>query len=436
MRRTWEILTFSFFLPLLRCHSCRGGLGGHNATIEKLGRVEILTLVEGLTGDFFTVSIFTMATKKTCLLHPLIDALMIGGLSLIFLAFFMIFVPDQKSTHSLGWTMFYVSFFVNFPHFLISYQFLYIDNFKKIYKDRRCFIAGFLVPYALIAYTLYAGLFLPSKESLGYMANGLFFLVGWHYVKQIMGCVIVTSALKGFYFSANEKTALLANCIGVWMISYLGGNLHIVQNLYYGVPYKTFAFPSLALNGMYSLTLISLCYLIFKTVKKFLREKKYPPVSALLAFATLYAWHIPALYDPAYFLMIPCFHSLQYLLFAFAYTKNRYTLQANTAPQPGKIPPTKPANPPRLQTRALRAQKTKALWKAGFYILTSFVTGALFFHFIPDFLDKSTGYNKTTYGPQVFMFIFHIFLNIHHYFIDFAVWRRDNDNIQKYLFQR
>ena len=59
--------------------------------------------------------------------------------------------------------------------------------------------------------------------------------------------------------------------------------------------------------------------------------------------------------------------------------------------------------------------------------------GALFFYALPMQMDKNMPYAPEIFGPQLFMFCFMIFLNVHHYFIDFAIWRRDNPEM-KYLF--
>ena len=338
---------------------------------------------------------------------------MIGGLSILLLVSFFLLVPETKNTNKLGWIMFYTSFFVNFPHFLISYQFLYIDNRDRLLKDWRSFIAAFIAPGILIGYAVYAILY-PSQQYLGYMTNAMFFLVGWHYIKQICGCVIVSSALKKFYFSKEEKFILLLNGFGIWFISYFGANQIVVEQMYFGISYKTFAFPAITLKAAYFITTFSLVYLVWQMLKKFIREGKWIPLNSVAAFATLYIWHIPTLFHPAFFLMIPFFHSLQYLLFAFAYTKNRFI---SLSQSPDQV---------EYRKRLLRG--------AGLYILASFITGGLFFHFIPSWMDKNIVYDVKTFGPQLFVFTFNIFLNIHHYFIDFAIWRRDNDNIKKYLY--
>ena len=77
--------------------------------------------------------------QKDYLLHPILDILMVGGLSIIFFAFLFVSTSKGHRANHLGWTMFNLSLLVNYPHFLISYQFLYIDNFKKMTREWRFF---------------------------------------------------------------------------------------------------------------------------------------------------------------------------------------------------------------------------------------------------------------------------------------------------------
>jgi hypothetical protein len=60
--------------------------------------------------------------------------------------------------------------------------------------------------------------------------------------------------------------------------------------------------------------------------------------------------------------------------------------------------------------------------------------GALGFYLIPNLLDNIVTYNAHLMGPELFMYMFVIFINVHHYFIDFAIWRKDNPDM-KYLFK-
>ena len=59
----------------------------------------------------------------------------------------------------------------------------------------------------------------------------------------------------------------------------------------------------------------------------------------------------------------------------------------------------------------------------------AFVGGLLFF-LLGTQLDSRVEFKTHVFGPQFFMFCFTVFLNIRHYFIDFAIWRRDNPEMQ------
>ena len=309
--------------------------------------------------------------------------------------------------------MFYLGFVINYPHFLISYQFLYFDNFRGIAKNWRLFLSGIIVPLILVAYIILS-LSQSSGMLLGYMANAMFFFVGHHYVKQIIGCIIVTSALKGVYFNKWDRLVLAINMLAMWMISFFKGNIGSHTLDMHGIKYQTFDIPQLSVSICYALILLSLLTFAWQITQKFIQTGKWIPFNAFVAFASIYAWYIPVFYHPSYFYTIPFFHSLQYLLFAFAYVKNRS--QSNSS------------DPDLVQYRKK--------WVQGMinYTSISVALGIIFFYSVPKLLDRLVNYNNTVFGPELFMFIFVIFINIHHYFIDFAIWRRDNENIRKYLF--
>ena len=266
------------------------------------------------------------SSPKGTLLHPVLDFLMIGGLSLIVLPICLLFVPKDQNIFPVSMVMFYLAFVVNYPHFLISYQFLYLDNLEEILKDWRLFLAGIIVPVALLA-CIFLGVFIQSMALLGYMVNAMFFFVGHHYVKQIMGCIVVTAGLKGVYFTKKEKIVLSVNMFFMWMISYFGGNLGKNILKFYGVEYSTFNLPQISITVCYIFILSSLAIFAWQMLQKFIESGKWIPFNSLVAFASIYAWYIPVFGHPSYFYMIPFFHSLQYLLFAFTYVNNRFPLR-------------------------------------------------------------------------------------------------------------
>ncbi len=349
------------------------------------------------------------------LLGPVADFLMVGGLSLMLLPLCFLFVPPDGNTHNISIMAFYLAFVVNYPHFLISYQFLYVDNFHQMAKNWRMFLAGIAAPAGLIACLGFA-FFQSSPAGLGYMANAMYFLVGHHYVKQILGCMVAIAALKKVSFGQWERRILAINMFAMWMVSFLNGNVGVHTYDFHGIKYSTWGLPPWTVSVCYVVIALSLVAFIWQTVDKYIQTGKWIPLNALVAFASIYAWHIPLFYHPGYFVIIPFFHSLQYLLFAFAYVKNRcrpHSPQGDSADH-----------------------RKKYVWGTGLYVAASVALGFLGFQWIPEFLDGAISYDSAVYGPTFFMFAFVIFINIHHYFIDFAIWRRDNPNIRKYLFEQ
>lgn len=70
------------------------------------------------------------------------------------------------------------------------------------------------------------------------------------------------------------------------------------------------------------------------------------------------------------------------------------------------------------------------------FIILGFVIGALIFDNIPAALDNVIHYNNELYGSTWFLFMFWVFINIHHYFIDNVIWRKESREVKQYLFTR
>lgn len=111
--------------------------------------------------------------------------------------------------------------------------------------------------------------------------------------------------------------------------------------------------------------------------------------------------------------MIPFFHSLQYLLFSTTFSKNKANDYSSTFKD---------------ESRA----RAEFLKKLGGFLVTTVVTGYLFWEFIPNQLNSNVKVS-TILGPTIFMFYFQIFLNVHHYLIDNVIWRKDNKQLKKYF---
>lgn len=68
------------------------------------------------------------------------------------------------------------------------------------------------------------------------------------------------------------------------------------------------------------------------------------------------------------------------------------------------------------------------------FVVLGVILGAFGFWAIPIFLKEVVTYDADVFGARMFMFIFAIFINVHHYFLDNVIWRRGNPDMRRYLF--
>lgn len=352
--------------------------------------------------------------KPPYLLSPTWDMLLIGGASILLFALSWMLVDKSASTNQISWAAFYLAFIINNPHFMASYSLLYWDKRKELLSNKRFLWAAIVAPTLIIGYM--AGCVATGDvKMLSYAVNFMFFTVGWHYIKQIYGTMVVSCARKGYYFSKKESWALKLNLYPVWFMSFINGNLYARDIMHYGIGYKTFAMPEWARDVNYGLMAVSLVGLGTVLFRKWVKEGKIPSWPAIASFAAIYIWYLPQMYHPIFWYMIPFFHSLQYMLFVFALKKNQFTAESK---EHSKEP---------SEQRAFFAKNYFS------FLFTIGITAAFAFKYVPEFLDSRVQYNEALFGTELFMFLFITFINIHHYFIDNVIWRRDNPALKAYL---
>lgn len=362
------------------------------------------------------------------LIMPGLDLLMIGGASILVLAIMHIMLNSGTPDGTLTWTVYNLSFIANFPHFLASYQLLYADHGRRIFKEFKFLWAAVLVPILMIALLLtgflYPKLFNPpganpvQPKLLGYLVNSMYFFVGWHYVKQIFGGVVVSNALAGFFYKPFERIAMKANLFSLWAISFLAPNV-VYGNSFQqdGIPYTSLNLPPWMLKAAFWSVGITGVALLIVHVAKYIREGKIPTPKAIVCFASIYAWYLPVFSHPMYMHLIPFFHSMQYILFVYAFRRNKVEAHIENPNTPDG-----------------RKKRVFGLWG---WLCIPIVTGSVFMWFLPRWLDQKHLYDDMTmFGPTAFYFAFTWFINVHHYFIDNVIWRGDNEEIRQYLFKK
>ena len=372
------------------------------------------------------IAVEAPARDKRFLFNPVIDFLCLGGSSLFLLPFLFV-LPETSYRAPLATAMLLIAHLVNHPHFAHSYQIFYRGYVGKAFRAElgrgmqvRYLIAGIIAPALLIAFCAFA-ILIGDPRLLGYGGNAMAFFVGWHYVKQGYGMLMVDAVLKRRFFKDAEKKVFLVNSYIVWIYAWLSVNDIISKNQLWGLQYYTFAVPKPIVWGAAALAIVSsiasLVVLFFRW-----RASGGLPWNGVLAYSvSLYLWLLFVQVDPLWLLVVPALHSLQYLVVVWRFELN-YEAGREGASERQAMPVIE------------RIFGSRSLQNVALFVIAGLILGYLGFWGIPKFLDKVVPYDRQVFGGTMFLFVFWIFINVHHYFLDNVMWRRENPDTRRYLF--
>lgn len=354
------------------------------------------------------------------LLGPAADfALLGGGGAIVVLLTWLLWPAGRETTGLLTGTLVLANV-INHPHFAHSYQLFYGGFAAKAFGDQlpaslrtRYLLAGVAAPTVLMLFFAYC-VWARDAALLGMAANAMFLLVGWHYVKQGYGMLMVDAALKRNFFTPAQKQRLLFNAYACWLTSWLLINHTLVRHDYWGLSYYAIPVPAWLLALACAATLITTLRIVPALHGKLSRPQEGPRlISGVAAYATsLYLWLLVR--HPAVILIVPALHSMQYLAVVWRY---RWNLEQD-----------------RTELGILRG--TSPSQRFALFIAIGIAMGYLGFWALPSWLGAVVPYDKEAFGGSLFVYIFWISINIHHYFLDNVMWRKDNPDTARYLFRR
>lgn len=357
---------------------------------------------------------------------PWVEALLVGGLTPILLvASFALrkVVPLDPVEYAVGFLMFHAAFVINDPHFAVTYLLFYEDMRGRALGQTfppglrvRYVLAGFVAPVAMVLWAAVA-IHRRDAQALGQLLQLMFFLVGFHYVKQGFGLFTLLAQRRGARLRQRERWAVLAHCYAGWFYAYANppdpGTL--VEEK--GLVSTSWAHAPM-LEQIALATLLASCVpLVAVFVARALRHRKATSATDRLAEAPLlvpllallcsiWPWSIYSSRDPLVIYMIPALHSVQYLYIVW--------LLKHTEGRRREIAP--------HFERSARA-------RVGLLVVSSLALGFVLFHGAPTVLDDLLVDRKmraTNLGPTPYFAAIFAIVNLHHYFMDWVLWRREN----------
>lgn len=312
---------------------------------------------------------------------------------------------------AVGFTAFHAAHVINDPHFAVTYLLFYRNVRERAFgaafsvgQRARYWIAGAVVPVVFGGFTLFA-LARHSAEKVGYLLQLMFFLVGWHYVKQGFGVLSVLSARRGVRLSAWERRAFLAHCLSGWLFARTNPRDLGHEASSDGVYFTTLPHPpgiATAACVAFALSSVVLAFVLFR---KWRVEGRLPPLAALTGFlVSVWLWTAFSRIDPLLVYVIPALHSIQYLYFVWLSRRNEAFENAG---------------PPAF------ASVGKALFRLA---VGSIALGWFLFRGLPGLLDDYLVLRDPLdpLGETPYFAALGTFVNVHHYFMDSVIWRRES----------
>jgi hypothetical protein len=359
------------------------------------------------------------------LVTPAVDFFMVGGLTLLLIPLALLPVwEDEGARARAGMLVFSLLFVLNFPHFIHGYQLLYPNYLTKLLDANssaaarlRFLIAGIVSPLVIVAFLIYGSL-QPTHTTIAYGANAVLFLTGWHYVKQGFGVLMTLSAREKVVYSTAGRRLLLINAYVAWLFSWILYNASFADQVHFGIAFQLFSVPD---ELTQAIRIVFFTWTLFAVVLFILNDVRRSGVSVngMLAYlCSVYVWVVFANTNYILMIFIPALHSLQYLLFVWKVEYEQTKARCNDH------------EPAAAATEGIRRLVVRRMLP---FLTVAFAGGVVYYQLATQ-LDRGLSFKADVFGPQYFMFCFSIFLNAHHYFIDFAIWRRDNPAM-KYLYR-
>lgn len=360
-----------------------------------------------------------ISAEAVAIVHPrslsgsrALDFFLLGGASLLLwtLIFFgqERFGPLATLAGVMPTTAALLAHFINHPHFMASYKLAYDQGGAFIARHPFQLV---IVPAVLILWPVLAAMYWGANVGLArplgpWMLSGLiscmYFTVGWHYAKQAFGAMMVYARFDGYPLSSRQRLVIRLALLSTWWLTWTYGNtttgtypFFSLQVERLGLPRPLFYLACLVAGALLVLT-------IGVFISNIVKRGAKPSLNLLIPMIALYLWHVPLFIDPAFFVIIAFFHSLQYLPFVY-------------------------------KVEAARSRGKSRRWAhAAGYVLLMILTGFLAFESFPNNLDPWFD-TKARLGVEFFTIATLAFINIHHYFIDNVLWRFKNAQVRDYL---
>ena len=238
-----------------------------------------------------------------------IDALLIGGASIVLYAVFRLrpHLASSPSVASLAATLVWVC---NYPHFASTNYRLYHSKHSVAQYP----LTSFVTPVVMVAAVI--GCYLSPNDIAPLFIKLYLLWSPYHFSGQTLGITMVYARRAGFVIDGWLRRCLTAFIFLTFAVQNAWAEVGLHVNPFYGIQYPTLGVPVWLPQTLTKLMWASLAATIGMLMWKVANSGPRIPLIVLLPAFTQYIWFVAT---PAgqFSYMVPFFHSLQYLLIAW-----------------------------------------------------------------------------------------------------------------------
>ena len=328
------------------------------------------------------------------LVNRWVDAAAAGGLSIaVYLACLLLRGADGTPSGLDVIPTLALFLVFNFPHFAATNWRLY----RTAGNARQFPVTAWGLP-ALFVALVAAGLRHPALVAPALI--GLYYLWSpFHYSGQTLGITLLYGRRSGFEIGRAERLGLSIFVYAAFVNAFAALDRSDADLSFYGIEYPRFGLPAWIGPATLALVVAGGGLFLARVAQRALHTRRLPPLALLMPAAAHLVWFVVAkrTNTPLFLALVASFHSLQYLLVAWA-----VQIQER-----------------RAETRAPSTRDFVLLqslkWAAGNVGL-----GLLLFLALPWVVSRTVDTGLPT--PVVFGIVWAA-LNVHHFFVDGVIWK-------------
>jgi hypothetical protein len=328
--------------------------------------------------------------------HPIVDLLMMGGLSIAALGAFAVFDWPREDLFRLSFALLLLC---NYPHFAATSYRLYGSADNRAQYPYTAYGAPLLVLGGMVA-----ALLSPTFAAPAFVKVFLLWSP-FHFSAQTVGLTVLYSRRAGVTLDGWPRRLLTVWVFGSFVAAQALGEIGRIQQTFYGIHYPSLGVPpwvgDVCLTVMYAGMAGFLAWGLWWSVS----SRRLLPWILLVPAVSQLCWFVLGANLAGYREFVPFFHSLQYLLVAWVLQlKERSDLAVHDSAR-------------------FRVGRESLKW-LGFAILL----GYFLFEAVPRILSAWTGLDL---GIALAVFIAGV--QIHHFFVDGVIWKLRNPRVRSPL---